>query len=139
MFIYTIKLKTNTWILFILFASLFYYLLFKSKLYRHHFLSMIIILILGIVIDITLGNYTTEEDDNYLLIIFSIVRIILLSFNYVLIKYTMEKKYLSLYTIGVFSGILNLIFLSLLQISTVISLDYMNIKNILKILILVNY
>ena len=129
MFVYTFRLKTNTWIMFILFVSIFYYLLFKSKLYRHHYLSIIIILILGIVIDITLGNYTNEEDNYYLLIIFSILRIIFLSFNYVLLKYTMEKKYVSLYTIGFFSGILNL----------TISLDFMNIKNILKILIQVNY
>ena len=110
MFVYTFKLKTNTWIMFILFVSIFYYLLFKSKLYRHHYLSIIIILILGIVIDIILGNYTTGENNYYLLITFSILRIILLSFNYVLIKYTIEKKYVSLYTIGFFSGILNLIF-----------------------------
>ena len=110
MFVYTFKLKTNTWIMFILFVSIFYYLLFKSKLYRHHYLSIIIILILGIVIDIILGNYTSGEDDYSVLMTLSILRIILLSFNYVLIKYTIEKKYVSLYTIGFFSGILNLIF-----------------------------
>ena len=36
MFIYTIKVKSNTWIMYIVFTSLFYYLIFKSKLFIHH-------------------------------------------------------------------------------------------------------
>ena len=109
MFIYTIKVKADTWIMFILFVPLFYYLLFKSKLYKHHYLSIIIILILGIIIEITLKHYVIPDND-YLLLIFSILRIILLSFDYVLIKYTNEKKSVSLYAIGFFIGLINFIF-----------------------------
>ena len=109
-FVYTFSLETNTWIAYILFTSIFYYLIFKSKLYKHQYLSITIILILGIVIDIILENYKSDAHDELLSLLLSFFRIILLSFNYVLIKYTIEKKYVSLYTIGFFSGILNLIF-----------------------------
>ena len=51
LFIHTIKVKTNTWTIYIVFTSLFYYLIFKSKLYRHHYLSIGLILILGITIN----------------------------------------------------------------------------------------
>ena len=109
MFIYTIKVKADTWIMFILFVPLFYYLLFKAKLYKYHYLSIIIVLIFGIIIEILLKHYIIPDND-YLLLIFSILRIILLSFDYVLIKYTNEKKSVSLYTIGFFTGFLNFIF-----------------------------
>ena len=109
MLVYTFKISINTWILFILFASIFYYLFFKIKLYRHHYLSIIIILILGIVIDLILDNYNIPVND-YLLVLVSIVRIILLSFVYILFKYTIEKKCVSLYTIGFCNGVLILIF-----------------------------
>ena len=39
----------------------------------------------------------------------SLLRVILLSFNYVLIKYTMEKKYVSPYVLGMLNGLINLI------------------------------
>ena len=109
MFIYTIQLKTNTWIMYILFTSIIYYLIFKMKLHRHQYLSIIIILILGIITDIILDNYTSDIETNYSLILFSLLRILLLSIIYVLIKYTIEKKYVSLYSIGFFTGFINLI------------------------------
>ena len=56
MFIYTIDIKSNTWIMYIVFTSLFYYLIFKSNLYLHHYLSICLILIFGIVIDLVIGN-----------------------------------------------------------------------------------
>ena len=106
-FVYTFKLKTNTWIAYILFTSIFYYLIFKAKLYKHHYLSIIIILILGIITDIILDNYESDIKNDYSLILLSLLRIILLSVDYVLIKYTMEKKYVSLYSIGFWNGIIN--------------------------------
>ena len=108
-FVYIFALKTNTWIMYILFTSIFYYLFFKSKLYRHHYLSIVIILIIGLVIDFVEGNIQKDFTYNFKLILLSFLRVILLSLNYVLIKYTMEKKYASPYEIGFFNGLINLI------------------------------
>ena len=112
MLVYTFKVKINTWFSYILFAPIFYYLFFKIKLYRHHYLSIIIILIFGIIIDIILDNYNIHDNNHkyYLLISFSIIRVILLSLDYILIKFTIEKKLVSLYTIGFCNGVLILIF-----------------------------
>ena len=108
-FVYIFALKTNTWIMYILFTSIFYYLFFKSKLYRHHYLSIVIILIIGLVIDFVEGNIQKDFTDNIKLILLSFLRVILLSLVYVLIKYTMEKKYASPYEIGFYNGLINFI------------------------------
>ena len=132
MFVYTFKIESNTWITYILFTSIFYYLICKAKLFSHHYLSIIIILLAGLIIDIFQNNFKNDfETDiigfifsiirvillsfNYVIIKytmeikFSIIRVILLSFNYVIIKYTMEIKFASPYEIGVYNGLINLI------------------------------
>ena len=113
MFIYTFPVKSNIWITYILFTSIFYYLIFKAKLYNYHYLSIIIILLTGFIIDIVQANFQNDwesnEPEREVGFIFSIVRVILLSFNYVIIKYTIEKKFASPYEIGAYSGIIDLI------------------------------
>ena len=109
LFILTIDIKTNTWTMYIVFTSIFYYLIFKSKLYRHHYLCIGLILIFGIIIDIIEENLLKDANDKTANFCLSILRVILLSLNYVLIKYTMEKKYVSPYVLGMFIGIINLL------------------------------
>lgn len=113
MFIYTFPVKSNIWITYILFTSIFYYLFFKAKLFNYHYLSIIIILLTGFIIDIAQANFQNDwesnEPEREVGFIFSIVRVILLSFNYVIIKYTIEKKFASPYEIGAYSGIIDLI------------------------------
>ena len=109
LFILTIDIKTNTWTMYIVFTSIFYYLIFKSKLYRHHYLCIGLILIFGIIIDIIEENLLKDANDKTASFCLSILRVILLSLNYVLIKYTMEKKYVSPYVLGMFIGIINLL------------------------------
>ena len=109
LFILTIDIKTNTWTMYIVFTSIFYYLIFKSKLYRHHYLCIGLILIFGIIIDIIEENLLIEAKKKTASFCLSILRVILLSLNYVLIKYTMEKKYVSPYVLGMFIGIINLL------------------------------
>ena len=36
MFAYTLEIKSSSWLLYLLFASLLYYLILKIKLYKHH-------------------------------------------------------------------------------------------------------
>ena len=109
MFVYTFKIESNTWITYILFTSIFYYLIFKAKLFKHHYLSIIIILLAGLIIDIFQNNFKNDLESDVKGFIFSIIRVILLSFNYVIIKYTMEIKFASPYEIGVYIGLINLI------------------------------
>ena len=123
MFVYTFEMKTNTWIMYILFTSIFYYLIFKAKLFKHHYLSIAIILLTGLIIDIIQGNIQNDFTNNIVPLILSFIRIILLSFNYVIIKYTMEKKFVSFYEIGLFNGIINLVLFIIFAI-----LDYFFFK-----------
>ena len=109
MFVYTFKISSNTWITYILFTSIFYYLICKAKLFSHHYLSIIIILLAGLIIDIFRNNFKNDFETDIIGFIFSIIRVILLSFNYVIIKYTMKIKFASPYEIGVYNGLINLI------------------------------
>ena len=56
MCLYTLKIKSNSWYLYILLTLVFYYMVFKIKLFIHHYLSIVIIIILGIIIDLLVGN-----------------------------------------------------------------------------------
>ena len=109
MFVYTFKVKSNIWITYILFSSIFYYLFFKAKLFNYHYLSIIIILLTGIIIDIVEKNFEEDWSSDKKGLIISIIRLILLPFNFVIIKYTIEKKFASPYEIGFYTGIINLI------------------------------
>ena len=104
MFVSTFKIKSNSWYLYILITSIFYYMIFKIKLFKHHYLSIIIIILLGIIIDLVVGNLQNDFLNNFFLLLISFLRIILLSFDYVIIKYTIEKKFVSVYEIIFFIG-----------------------------------
>ena len=47
---------------------------------------------MGIVIDLVVGNLQNEFSEDLLKVALSVVRVILLSLDYTLIKYTMEKN-----------------------------------------------
>ena len=49
---YTVEIKVNSWIWDILITSLLYYWLFKIRLYKHHYVSMILIILIGLIIDL---------------------------------------------------------------------------------------
>ena len=59
------KLKTNTWIIYIVVVSIFCYIISKIKLYKHHYLTIIIILLLGTIIDLAEGNLQKDLINNY--------------------------------------------------------------------------
>ena len=109
LFICTIQVRSNTWTIYILFSPIFYYMIFKSKLYRHHYLSICLILIFGVIIDVLVENYMNDVENFIEKFLLSFLRVILLSFDYVLIKFTMEKKCVSPYILGMFNGLINLV------------------------------
>ena len=112
------------WIFDILFISIFSYLIFKIKLYIHHYISIIIIISVGISLDIYLDHYIFNDKDYFLQMLFKFISEILLSLGFVIDKYTMEKKFCSPYEICFYHGFINLILsLILLSFSKQIGLD----------------
>ena len=115
-FLYLIELKSNFWILDICFTCIFYYLIFKIKLYKHHYLSLILIIILGIILDFICENLQDDITKNFGFVLLILLRETLISLNFVLVKYLFEKKFCSIYEISLSNGILGLLFLIILSI-----------------------
>ena len=113
LFVVTFEVQSNTSILNILFSSIFYYFIFKIKLFRHHYLSIAFITIIGLVIDLILDNLQEDITERIELFLLRILREILYSLSSVVDKYIMESKFVSLYIImichGVFSFVLFII------------------------------
>lgn len=122
-FVYSFKVQTNAWIWFIVLTSLFYYLVFKIKLYKHHYLCIILIILLGIIIDILLDSYQIDIEKNMLFLIMKFLREVVLSFHFVIVKYAMEKKFISVYEMSVDIGVSNLILFGIFSI-----IDYYTIR-----------
>ena len=111
--IQTFGMKVNSWIWDIIFYSLFYYLIFKTKIYNHHYLCIIIIIIVGFILDISLENFQEDFKNNWYKVLLRMLREILYSFQGVINKYIMDKKYCSVYELLSFTGLFSLIFLGI--------------------------
>ena len=74
-----------------------------------------------------LGNLQNDIINNFLFLLLRILREILLSFQYVIVKYIMEIKYVSVYEMCFYNGIINLI---LLGIFSIIDYYYFKIDNL---------
>ena len=105
--VYSLELKSNYWILDIFITCIFYYLIFKIKLYKHHYLSMILIIIIGIILDLVLENLQYDLKKKLGFALLRLLRESLTSCNLVVIKYLFEKKYCSIYEISLSNGIIN--------------------------------
>ena len=114
--IYTIDIKTNFWIMDILITLIFYYLIFKVKLYMHHYLSIIIIILTGIIIDLAFQNLQNDLTSRLILFLLRFVREILYSLHDVVNKYAMEKKFCSVYEICFYNGLIGIIVLGLFAV-----------------------
>ena len=108
------KLKVNSWIWDIMFYPLYYYLIyyliFRIKFYKHHYLCIILIIILGLTLDLSLENLQYDLKNYWDLVLLRLLRDSIYSFNDVINKYIMEKKFCSIYELLSFSGIFLLIF-----------------------------
>ena len=113
---YSIELKSNYWILNIFIASVFYYLIFKIKLYKHHYLSMILIIVIGIILDLVLENLQYDIVNELKFVLLRLLREILYSLNFVVNKYLFEKKFCSIYEISLSNGIINALLYIILAI-----------------------
>ena len=106
-YVLTLQIKSNTSIVIILFTSIFYYFIFKMKLFKHHYLSIVLIILIGFVIDIILGNFQTDVNNNLGLFFLRFLREILYSLSSVVDKYVMEYKFISVYILLLCHGLIH--------------------------------
>ena len=140
--IYTIKVKTNTWFLDILFTCLFYFLLFKIKLYKHHYLSILLIILSGLIYDLIIQSLQNDISHNIFMLLLRLLREIIYSLYDVTNKYLIDKKSCSVYEIALSNGIFDLLFLGILTILNFIGVnidkfdDYFNNIDIKELLVI---
>ena len=115
-FALSFKATTNAWIWYILIASIFYYLMFKVRLYKHHYLSIFFIIVIGTVIDLTTEAIIVDANNEPLALVSKYIKEILFSLYNVIAKYVMEKKYISVYEFSFYIGAFNLIVLIIFSI-----------------------
>ena len=122
----------NYWIFDVPFIMLFSYFMLKMKLYKHHFISLILIILFGVVIIVVYNLYKERENDYFFKILNTLVIEILFSLEITIAKYAMEYKFSSPYEICLFDGIFILIVnVILLIIFTFIPFSKINyIKNV---------
>ena len=109
------KAILNMWMLYILFIYLFSYLIFKMKLYKHHYISSSIIIIFGIILNIINQRYR-ETIKGLTPYIAKLCCECLLSFALVTIKYTMEKKFCSSFELCFYQGLITFILYTIFMI-----------------------
>ena len=91
--------------------SLFSYMILKTKLYRHQYFSIIIIIIFGFILNI-IEYFKLDNNDNkldFFKIFMKFLCEICLSIGIVIIKYNMDKTYCTPYEICCFQGLFGLI------------------------------
>ena len=114
--LFTINIRSNDWIIDILFTLVFYYLFFKIKLYLHHYLSIILIILTGITLDLIMENLQSDIHNHFLLLLLRLLRDIIYSIYEVINKYLMEKKFSSVYEIAFFNGLIALVLLGIFSV-----------------------
>ena len=114
--VYTAKIITNSWIYYILFTCIFCYFIFKIKVYLHHYVSIVLIILAGLIPDLALNRIQSDISDNAGYFFLRLLREILFSFHDVIIKYTIEYKFCSVYELCFYNGIICTILLFLFVI-----------------------
>ena len=104
--LFTISIKTNLYILNILITSIFSQIVFKIKLFRHHWLSIILIILTGLILDLGTLNLIKDTMNNWKSLLFRFIREIIFSFHDIINKYAMENKFCSVYEISFYTGII---------------------------------
>ena len=96
----------NCWGITIIFMSLFSNLILKIKLYRHHYLSIIVVVLLGFSYNIVMDKFSKENIkkncDSYLV---QFMTECLISLMNVMYKFLIDTKYILSYEILVIEGI----------------------------------
>ena len=101
----------NFWEFDILFLSLFTCIILKTKLYRHQYFSMIIIIILGLGLNVVTYFINEDNEINVLRIFSKILSELFISLCVVLNKYIMDKYFCSPYEVCMLEGSLGVLVL----------------------------
>ena len=135
---FCINFKLNLWMFDILFICMFSHVILNSKIYKHQFLCLMIIVLLGIIINIDLYFYQNVLKTDITEFVIKYFSEIIFSLCIVLNKYTIEKKFASPYEICFFEGFINL-FLYIICLIIFKDLDdffsYWNELNIIEVLL----
>ena len=105
---FCINFKLNLWMFDILFICMFSHVILKSKFYKHQYLCLMIIVILGIIINIDLYFYQNELKIDIIEVVIKYFSEVIFSLCIVLNKFTIEKKFASPYEICFIQGVINL-------------------------------
>ena len=100
--------------------SLFSYLLLKTKLYKHHYLSIILLVVFGIIHNFIADHFTVVSlKENYIGHIINFFAEGIFNILYVLYKFFMIKKFIKSYEILFFQGLIeSIIGIIMLTITT---------------------
>ena len=106
------------WTFDILLMSLFSRIILKIQLYRHQYISIIIIITCGLIMNILEYYKEVDVEDklDFFGILMSFLSEICLCLSFFVIKYNMEKTFCSPYEICIWEGILSLIFNTIILI-----------------------
>ena len=104
--LFTISIKTNLYILNILITSIFSQIVFKIKLFRHHWISIILIILTGLILDLGTLNLIKDTMNNWKSLLFRFIREIIFSFHDIINKYAMENKFCSVYEISFYTSLI---------------------------------
>ena len=116
----------NNWSTNFLSISLFSYFILKTKLYKHHFVCIATIVIIGLLFNIPLGVFSQEKIGNYYDYYLSFILTgIFFNLTYVLYKKMMLKKYIKSYEILFFQGIIESI-LGIITLIIMTKYDYID-------------
>ena len=109
-YIFCMECVYNLWIFDIIFISLFSYLILKTNLYKHQYISMIVIIILGFGLNV-LEYFKSDEKEKIkpMEIFIKFIAEIFFCLNVVVNKYNMEKNFCTSYEICIWEGVVNLI------------------------------
>ena len=132
--IFSMNCSYNLWIFDILFMSIFSYYLLKTKLYKHQYLSIIIIILLGLSLNV-IEYFKIDETENkldFFEISMKLLGEIILSLNMIIIKYNMEKNFCSPYEICIWEGLIgSILHIICLSIINELKLTISDIKHLL--------
>ena len=115
----------NIWEFDLLYLSLLSYIILKTKLYRHQYFSMIIIIILGFGLNVITYFKNTNDKIDVIQIIVKLISELILSLNIVVNKYIMDKYFCSPYELCMLEGII-IVLLSVFCISIIIIINVIN-------------
>ena len=101
----------NIWEFDLLYLSLLSYIILKTKLYRHQYFSMIIIIILGLGLNVVTYFINEDNEINVLRIFSKILSELFISLCVVLNKYIMDKYFCSPYEVCMLEGSLGVLVL----------------------------